>query len=236
MDEWLVVYREVVNTISSRGDEILFFRGHSVESWELLSGLGRVCVKNPENLERISYFDYVTRSGSLLPEGNSCWNNIFSMQHHGLPTRLLDWTESFTVALYFALKEAEGDCCVWMMDPFELNRLAINENTLLGVSDLKATYSECFLDGEKAMEGKVIAISPLRHHPRLFHQRGGFTIHADLNTPLEQMFPTALTKFLIPKNAVEGAKEFLRLTGITEFSLFPDLDGLARDIKISLFP
>lgn len=235
MEDWLEVYREVVKTVGSRSDDILFFRGHSRASWELLPGLARVRVGNPEVVERIAYFDYVTRAGALLPEGNSCWNNIFSMQHHGLPTRLLDWTENFTVALYFAIKEAKGDCCVWMLDPFELNRLTINNNQLLGVSDLPATYSECFLQEEKTLDSKVIAISPLRHHPRLFHQKGGFTIHVDLHTPLEQMFPDVLTKILIPKKALEGAKKFLRLAGLTEFSLFPDLDGLARDIKIGVF-
>lgn len=235
MDAWFDLYRHISETIETKKADILFFRGHSDASWELAPTLARLKARNPKDMEKIVYFDFQTRAGSLLPENNSCWNNAFAMQHHGLPTRLLDWSENFVTALYFALKNVEDECCVWILDPFALNAAAINQETLLRPADLNGSYDDYFISEKKQFEAKVVAISPLRHHPRVFQQRAGFTIHDDLNTPLEKLYPDALTRILIPPNVHDGARRFLKFVGISEFTLFPDLDGLARELNSEHF-
>jgi len=55
------------------------------------------------------------------------WDWIFLMQHYRAPTRLLDWSESPLVALYFALVDKlqeDSDGALWCMDPIALNRIA----------------------------------------------------------------------------------------------------------------
>ncbi|MBT9096733.1 FRG domain-containing protein [Methylovulum psychrotolerans] len=230
MDNWYELYGNITETIQSFKTDILFFRGHSNASWNLLPTLARIKKANRTKLEQILYFDFQTRAGSLLPENNSCWNNAFTMQHHGLPTRLLDWSENFATALYFALKGAQGECCVWVLNPFSLNAAAIDQETLPRPGDLNGTYDDYFISENRKIEGKVIAISPFRHHPRVFHQRAGFTIHDDLESPLEKLYPDCLAKIMIPEKAQSDARQFLKLVGVTEFTLFPDLDGLSREL------
>jgi len=230
MTTWSECYEKAIVAITSANSDLLFYRGHADSSWKLLPTLARAGASNPKNAEQITFFDFQTRAGNLLPEGSSPWQVAFSMQHHGLPTRLLDWTESFATALYFALKGATKDSCVWILNPFELNELMINREELVRPEDLKSNYEEYFINESKKLEGKCVAISPLRHHPRVFRQRAGFTIHDDLREPLEEICSSALTKIEIPLSAHAEARQFLKLSGTSEFLLFPDLDGLAREL------
>ncbi|MFM5083601.1 FRG domain-containing protein [Aeromonas veronii] len=104
---WSSIYDEVLDVMGAFNSDVLFFRGHGDPSWQLTPNINRFKYKktlNLEALEGITFFDYKTRSGNLLERNSSSWDVAFSMQHHGLPTRLLDWSESFAVALYFALK------------------------------------------------------------------------------------------------------------------------------------
>ena len=57
---------------------------------------------------------------------------------------------------------------------------------------------------------------------------GSFTLHGSLDLPLERFSPEALTKITIPYPLIQEASLYLRLACINEFSVFPDLDGLAR--------
>lgn len=209
----------------------MFYRGHADSSWKLLPTLARATVSNLKSAEEITFFEFQTRAGEVLPEDASSWRVAFSMQHHGLPTRLLDWTESFAAALYFALKGAEKDACVWILNPFELNELMINRDKLFRPQDMDADYASYFILESKKLEGKCVAISPLRHHPRVFQQRAGFTVHDDFRIPLEETCSSALTKIEIPVSAQREARQSLKLSGISEFLLFPDLDGLARELS-----
>ena len=74
-------------------------------------------------------------------------------------------------------------------------------------------------------------MNPTQTGKRLAAQRGCFTLHTDLFSPLETGNPAFLRQFLIPKAAVVEGVGFLRLAGMNEYSLFPDLDGLARHLK-----
>jgi len=232
MSTWPKILAEITQIID--GSDSLYFRGHSDSSWNLAPGLARLGVANPDSMEETITFDFVTRAGSLLPEGSSSWNTAFSMQHHGLPTRLLDWTESFPVALYFALKNANKECCIWILDPFELNRQELKRQQIIHPDELSDSYTKCF-EKHSPNKWRVAAISPLRHHPRIYQQRSAFTVHRNIMSSLESIHPKILKKIVIPKKLQDEARLFLKVIGISEFTLFPDLDGLAREINEEYF-
>ena len=141
---------------------------------------------------------------------NDDWEWYYLMQHHRLPTRLLDWSESPLVALYFALTNAQGDSlvpaagalpCVWLMDPGVLNRVThrLNEEFIFvpgqpqleywlprfcgrGKMALKLPQKSDFTDNSKP-----IAIFPKRHNPRIVAQRGVFTVHGSDEVSIEEV-------------------------------------------------
>jgi hypothetical protein len=235
-----------VEDLRSSGCDMPFFRGHSDSSWKLLPGLGRQAPEHykKQNIESILYYDFISLGGSLLGKSADSWDILFAMQHHGLPTRLLDWSTTFAAALYFALKPylplrnfpeiklSSGGACVWILDPFELNRSSQNEPAVLNpYTDLDGTYQENFIEGSKNLGAKVLAINPPQHSPRQSAQRSVFTLHDELFQPLDEFSGSALRKFNVPAECLQDGLSFLSLAGINEFSIFPDLDGLARHLK-----
>jgi len=241
MSTWTDVYDEVVSAINDATGWPLFFRGHRDAKWTLMPTLARckdtavrkTGVRNVKEVEWNLYYGFVTRAGALLPATNDSWDNLFEMQHHGLPTRLLDWTECFGVALHFALMHASGDAAIWILDPYKLNREAFGADSIVQPTSF-GSYFDLYIKPTMTMPkgAPAVAIYPLRHNPRIFSQQAGFTLHGDLDRPLEELFPSVVKKIVIPVDAQQKARTFLRLAGISEFSLFPDLDGLARDIAV----
>ena len=216
--------------------------------WKLLCGLGRRKSDDfkKKNIESIVYYDFLSQAGPLLHRPDSSWDVLFSMQHHGLPTRLLDWSATFSVGVYFALKPfiqrassapesfggLERPPSVWVLDPFELNRTFAEEAVVFNPEiDLEGSYQQIFIEESKSLDAKVMAVNPTQAGRRLAAQRGCFTLHSDLFTPLEATSPTFLKQFVIPKEAIVEGVGFLRLAGMNEYSLFPDLDGLSRHLK-----
>ena len=157
------------------------------------------------------------------------------MQNHGIPTRLLDWTSSFGVALFFAIKGAKKRAAVWILDAKKLNSEAFDQPGGLTVDDFNDTYLEYFIKESKRFEAEIVCLGPTRKIQRMYQQHTYFTFHRDLKYPLNDLFPEAVFKIEIEKEAFQAAKDFLRMSGINEFSLFPDLDGLARQIISEYF-
>jgi FRG domain len=238
LEAWIGTYREVVRTITGLDRDTLLFRGHRRHSWPLLPGLARlrrteeaqVRFPNEHVREGALFFDFTMRAGELLPDAQNAWETAFAMQHHGLPTRLLDWSDTFSVALYFAIKNCSEDAAVWILDPFALNERMIGKLQIVSPKDLDGSYEDYFINLKMTPTWPVVALFPNRHNPRISRQRSAFTLHADISTPLETLCPNILRKILIPRIAHAAARRFLELSGISEFSLFPDLDGLARDL------
>jgi len=176
-----------------------------------------------------------------LPRSSFDWT--FLMQHYGVPTRLLDWSESPLVALYFAVDDLEKhpgkDAAVWCLKPTELNK---NANI---VDKDEAHYIPSFEDSElepysadglrlkERTELYPVATIATRNNPRIQAQMGTFTIHHRMNIAIEDVGPTKnhIIKYIIPSNAKAALAAELKLLGFSKFSLFPELASVGAILK-----
>lgn len=232
--EWNELLDAVADDADGRGPH--FFRGQEWQGWGLVPAMGRLGCADEELQDREArlFADFKIRAGNLLNDEDDAWRIAFLMQHHGLPTRLLDWSASFGIALHFALRHAsESDAVVWILDPGRLNRAVGCGDTLLLHRAFDGDYEEYFVARTKNFPFAVVGLAPSRSSPRLQQQRGFFTLHRDLDRPLDETHPDELKKIVIPRALFDDARGFLRLSGVNEFSLFPDLDGLARHLRVT---
>jgi len=166
------------------------------------------------------------------PDRNDDFQWLALMQDHGAPTRLLDFTWSPYVAAFFALHNATEDAVIWACNPFEIERVKqIDLNK-------PAAFREQFLSGSKPF---VWIGEPYAMNRRLIAQSGTFLVPAILDKPIEDIlaaYPNprgALIKFILPAAKIrDTAMRELYKMNITQATLFPDLDGLARSLAYEL--
>jgi hypothetical protein len=238
---WIKFLEDSVNIIESENTDtdLLFFRGHSVGTWSLLPSLLRNInhdKKRLNYLESTLYYDFISNGGPLLGRiDKKSWEILFLMQHFGIPTRLLDWTENFATALFFALQgDKVSNPEIWILNPYKLNKKTekIGEVVINPDLDLYNNYYETFIEDKDIIKYELpIAIYPLRENDRLFNQKGLFTVHGQLLEPLENLTSDCLHRLKIPVDAINDAKKFLELTGINTYSIYNDLESLARHLK-----
>jgi len=242
-------------SLNLRSHQECFFRGHSNSAWKLVPSLFRRYDRTAEEywkLERRMFFEFRTRARELYTVATADWDVLFHMQHHGVSTRLLDWSSIFGVALYFALRdfnEHEGTPpCIWLLNPYALNDATWGVYRLFNPrylareewKDRSYDFGELLLETHPEQWQKdrlwhtPLAIYANQRSERMFAQSGWFTIHGTDIRPLEDIFgdrPGILRKIEIPLSAITASKEFLTLAGIGHRQLFPDLDGLAHSIN-----
>lgn len=129
-------------------------------------------------------------------------------QHHGLPTRLLDWSLSPLVACFFAVQSLSGS------------------DTAVYIYDIGKFKKEEDIDPNKLEE--IVAFFPSHATKRVAAQSGMFTIHPTKNMKLESK---AIKKILIPATKKKYFMEKLVKYGIHQATIFPDLDGLSSYIR-----
>jgi len=162
------------------------------------------------------------------------------MQHYGLLTRLLDWTESPLIALHFALRDNRGasGASVWMLDPWWLNKQSLGEYDIPHAGDARLSSSA---PGKPEPEPHLpVAIKPVQASPRITAQRGFFTIHGTKRHGLYEMGESTSKKELyqlrIPRKHVGDIRDDLVLAGISETTIFPEFEGLCREMKDWFYP
>lgn len=169
-----------------------------------------------------------------VPPASGEWDWVFLMQHHHVPTRLLDWSESPLAAVWFALSsESEEDSAIWCLDPLALNQQAKlrgrwqSELLAFGRDDILDNYLP---DRQKDGAGQVpIAAIASRQFRRIAAQQGNFTISHAESDPIENVGDSNhCWRLIIPLEAKEKLRAELATLRYTELQLFPDLDRAAK--------
>ena len=226
-----------------------WFRGHGDVAWSLEPGWYR-----PSSSVRGVGAEYYSEATLLetfklraptylerLPATD--WEWLFLMQHYGLRTRLLDWTQSSLIALYFAIRDNAGDAdaAVWAMNPWWLNRETFGEFALFPADDRRANDHAPLHPGQE-LKGKLpLAITPIHASQRIAAQRGVFTIHGSERGALDRLARRrgkerpGLRRIVIPSAHVGAVRRESAISGISESLIFPELSGLCREIKTDFF-
>ena len=222
------------------------FRGERDERWPLYSSLSRY-LQNfgvhkdawPEQEERI--LRIFKRKAHQFLERPPEWDDDFQwlalMQHHGAPTRLIDFTWSPYVAAFFALERATGEAAVWAVNPARIQSRRAPTPPQYDPR-VKGNFKKYYLKGTRRF---IWVGEPLTMNRRLIAQSGTFALAGKLDEPMEAIvsrYPhpeDAMVKFILPVKLIrEQAMRELYRMNITWATLFPDLDGLARSLRYEL--
>lgn len=184
---------ELRNKLTKMGDSLWYFRGHANSGWALQPKLERAIITYQEK----ELYDEFKRTAHLYSDNQRKIDSrvewLSLMQHHGAPTRLIDWTKSPYVAAFFAVNDSQiGDhfASVWAINMSELYKKIrvqydkdirfkplfsqhyLKYNTLLDDDFEHIFLSEWYEENEYKFPSAVLPIVPYYTHPRLTIQQG----------------------------------------------------------------
>jgi len=181
-------------------------------------------------------------------EENNEWNWLAVAQHHGLPTRLLDWTYSPYVALHFAtidLNDYDRDGVIWCVDyvqahsflPSKLKQVLSHESANAFTADM-LVHAARSLDAIRRLSRKpfVVFLEPPSLDARIVNQFALFSFASDPAVRLDEWLArqknrSLARRIVIPKEFKWEVRDKLDQANITERVLMPGLDGLSRWLK-----
>jgi hypothetical protein len=256
-------YVRLIEGFQQRASGHLWYRGCNDASHKLLPSLYRHRDHNkPEDfikLEEQLMVRFRQRSLPLVSRQlGDDWDLLFFMQHYGVPTRLLDWTENPFIGIFFAVMSEDfksrhrrgrkgdrvltfkTDAAVWVLDPERWNEHALRHQHFSSgiVSPVDAALSPYKPPAQlSAARNAPIAMYGAHNSPRIVAQRGEFTIFGQTRESMEELyvadvFPAGcLSEIILSKSVIPALRRAVLRHGITESAVYPDLEGLAREIN-----
>lgn len=235
------------------------YRGHADAAWPLQSSLERVIglgwsSSAARQFEDRSLDEFRTKfhlydRENILPDSKLAWLSV--MQHYGVPTRLVDFTSSPYVALYFALEgyqpAKKADFAV-----FALDYTAVMEASIAYIQSKDSSFVETrmsvHLKQDTIFDNIVDRFAydiawvtePKRHNERLDRQGGCFVISGNRDNKIVDVLALPLyssssfIKYTINQSLYPAIFALLRKMNLTSKSLYGDLEGLARSIRMEM--
>lgn len=249
-ESWIELHNYLFNDYESDKDRYrsrYAYRGVSNFEYGLETSLQRIGRK-PSDVEEhlIRNFQKYSPLNTLTGDYNNVWNWISLGQHHGLPTRLLDWTFSPNVALHFmtdTVSSFKVDGVIWMVDYIELRNYLpdklkekLNAKKFLGFAtkELKETIGdsiEAINEFTLNNGNALIFFEPPSIDERIVNQFAMFSFMLDPDSDkLEwlKQHPSLYKRVIIPKNLKWEIRDKLDQANISERIIYPGLDGISK--------
>ncbi len=224
-----------------------FYRGVPDSSYELITSLQRNCDSAAPKLELPILHNFTKYASIEDPTlEDSEWKQMIVGQHHGLPTRLLDWTHSSLVALNFATSESDlslldqHDCAVWRIDMRLLNQclpqkyqnaLKTDDTFVFSVKSL-SNVSKDIDQYDKDMKGQAfVLLEPPSVDQRIINQYSFFTVIPTGIKNVSEFLndcPVETIKYVIDKSLRWQLRDILDQFNVNERIIYPGLDGLSK--------
>jgi hypothetical protein len=212
------------------------FRGHRCPEWNLETSLERAskrCGVPEVEYERQVCSEFRRHAHSYVsrvPAASDTIEGLAFMQHYGAPTRLLDFTYSFWIALFFAFEEADKDCAVVALDPQALakNKPGVDYNLVLREN----------IEEGKNIDDFLYANVPFYTNDRLAIQKGTFVFSLNLSRTFHDLLiqnQKVFEQVTVPAPLFPDIRRKLNDFNCNSRVLFPGIDGYARYFKNHTF-
>ena len=223
------------------------YRGMTNADFRMVTSLRRNCKQLQRTLEPAILKNFAKYAVIEDPGvAQSVWHQMILGQHHGLPTRLLDWTQSALVALHFAVSEenlehmADHDCMVWRMDIRELHALLPeNYQQVMRRYQAEVFSVDMLADAASSLEQydrelgdrAMVVLEPPSINARIVNQYSFFSV-----VPMEmenvedflQRCTQNSVKYVIDRSLRWRVRDMLDQLNMSERIVYPGLDGLSR--------
>lgn len=228
-----------------------WFRGCRDSRFPLTPGAYRFTA---DKYDEHQHLVYVVQEGPAYANVGSLmdWSTYYLCQHHGSPTRLLDWTESLPSALFFALHDAQkaDRPCVWILDPAALNKAAAGYEGVISPENnapvdawlpnrIREPQPIVQAWGQGTLNNDLpLAIIPRKTNERIVAQQGMFTVHGRSRDAL-QLFvstktskpPHTLARIDLNLNDRQRWMSDLDMLGTRRHTVFPELSQYILYLK-----
>ena len=242
-----LLFEQTRNEQNGRYRSAYFYRGVPDDDYDLSTSLNRNCGHLATMLENSlldNFVKYVSIEDPTIDE--SVWKAMIIGQHHGLPTRLLDWTHSTLVALHFAntmddLKKLDDrDCAVWRIDARELNNklpekykaaLDANRTFMFSVKQLATVVNDISEYDRDMGDKSLVLVEPPSIDQRIVNQYSFFSIVPSGITNLVEYLDENTdntVKYVIDKSLRWDLRDILDQLNMNERMIYPGKDGIAR--------